>query len=51
MISSIATPIEFERETDLHAGYNIYRVFNLKTPPREIGLIAGDVIHNLRSSL
>jgi hypothetical protein len=39
-----------ECETN-QTGFNIYRVFNLQAPPVEIGLAAGDVIHNLRSSL
>src|ERR1051325_3198101 len=40
-----------EREYHQQAGHNIYRVFDIQTPPAEIGLLAGDVIHNLRSAL
>ena len=40
-----------ERENNLETGYNIYRVFDIQSPPAEIGLIVGDVIHNLRSAL
>lgn len=47
----IGNAYRIERETDPQTGYNIYRVFDIQTPPAEIGLIAGDVIHNLRSSL
>lgn len=45
-----SNPYRIERETD-QTGYNVYRVFDIQTPPVEIGLIAGDVIHNLRSAL
>lgn len=44
-------PYRIEREYDPQTGYNVYRVFDIQTPPVEIGLIAGDVIHNLRSAL
>src|ERR1051326_6729547 len=40
-----------EREYHPESGHNIYRVFDIQTPPAEIGLIAGDVIHNLTSAL
>ena len=40
-----------EREYHPPTGHNIYRVFDIQTPPAEIGLLAGDVIHNLRSAL
>jgi len=44
-------PYRLERESNLQTGYNIYRVFDIQTPSVEIGLIVGDVIHNLRSAL
>lgn len=44
-------PYRIERESDLQTGYNVYRIFDIQAPPVEIGLIAGDVIHNLRSVL
>lgn len=44
-------PYRIEREYDPQTGYNTYRVFDIQTPPAEIGLLAGDVIHNLRSAL
>ncbi len=44
-------PYRLERESNLGTGYNIYRVFDIQTPSAEIGLIVGDVIHNLRSAL
>ena len=40
-----------ERESDPQTGNNIYHVFDIQNSPVEIGLIAGDVIHNLRSAL
>lgn len=40
-----------ERETNTETGYNVYRVFDVQTPPADIGSITGDVIHNLRSAL
>jgi hypothetical protein len=45
------SPYRIERENDSQTGYNIYRVFDIHIPPIEIGLIAGDIIHNLRSAL
>lgn len=44
-------PYRIGRESDPQTGYNIYHVFDIQPPPVEIGLIAGDVIHNLRSAL
>ena len=44
-------PYRIEREFNSQTGYNIYRVFDIQTPPADISLITGDVIHNLRSSL
>jgi hypothetical protein len=44
-------PYRIERERDPQTGYNIYRVFDIQIPPADIGLITGDVIHNLRSVL
>jgi hypothetical protein len=46
-----SNPYRIEREYDSQTGHNIYRVFDIQTPPAEIGLLAGDVIHNLRSAL
>src|SRR5260370_16394428 len=45
------TPYRIDRENNAQTGYNLYRVFDIQTPPAEIGLITGDVIHNLRSAL
>ena len=45
-----STPYRIERETIPQTGQNVYRVFDIQVPPPEIGLIAGDVIHNLRSA-
>jgi hypothetical protein len=44
-------PYRIERQTDPQTGYNVHRVFDIQAPPVKIGLIAGDVIHNLRSAL
>jgi hypothetical protein len=44
-------PYQINCENDLQTGHNIYRIFDIQTPPAEIGLIAGDLIHNLRSAL
>lgn len=44
-------PYRIGRESNTQTGYNTYRVFDIQAPPVEIGLIAGDVIHNLRSAL
>jgi hypothetical protein len=46
-----AEPYTVETDFDPNSGYNISRVMNLKNPPAELGLIAGDIIHNLRSAL
>ena len=46
-----ADPYRIVHERDAETGHNVYRVYDLKTPPAQIGLIAGDVIHNLRSAL
>jgi hypothetical protein len=44
-------PYEIRMESDSHSGNNIYRIFDIQTPMAEFGLITGDVIHCLRSSL
>lgn len=46
-----ADPYRVVHERDAETGHHVYRVYDLKTPPGELGLIAGDVIHNLRSAL
>src|SRR5215213_5126003 len=46
-----ANSYRIEREYHPPIGHNIYRVFDIHSPPAEIGLLAGDVIHNLRSAL
>ena len=46
-----ANPYRIEREYHQPTGHNIYRVFDIHSPPAEIGLLAGDAIHNLRSAL
>lgn len=46
-----STPFTLGRETDPETGYYHFNVTNVQTPPREVGLIAGDAIHNLRSAL
>ena len=46
-----STPYTIERDTEPHTGYHRFKVANLKTPPLQLGLIAGDVIHYLRSAL
>ena len=38
-------------DPQLHKGYHIVRVQVLKHPPAEIGVIVGDIAHNLRSAL
>jgi hypothetical protein len=45
------TPYRIDCEHNAQSGYNLYRVFDIQAPPAEIGLITGDVIHNLRSAL
>lgn len=47
----ITDPYRIECENDPQTGYNIYRIFDIQTPPVEIGLITGDLVHNLRSAL
>jgi hypothetical protein len=44
-------PYRITREYDPQTRYNTYRVFDVQIPDVEIALIAGDVIHNLRSAL
>ncbi|HEX8843333.1 MAG TPA: hypothetical protein VF791_01635 [Pyrinomonadaceae bacterium] len=44
-------PYTLVTDFDPHTGYNNTRVTNLTSPPVELGLIAGDAIHNLRSAL
>ncbi len=44
-------PYKITTEPDSQSGNNIYRIFDIKAPPVDFGLIAGDVIHCLRSSL
>jgi hypothetical protein len=46
-----ATPFTLGRVIDPHTGYYNFTVNDLKSPPPQIGLMAGDVIHNLRSAL
>jgi len=46
-----ATPFVLDRETDPSTGYYRFRLIDIKEPPREIALIAGDAVHNLRSAL
>jgi hypothetical protein len=46
-----STPYTLDRETDPKTGYYHFSVTDVQTPPPEIGLIAGDAIHNLRSAL
>lgn len=44
-------PYLIESKHDPQTGYDIFSVTNVQTPPADIGIIAGDVIHNLRSAL
>lgn len=44
-------PYRITREYDPQTRDNIYRVFGVQVPDVDIALIAGDVIHNLRSAL
>jgi hypothetical protein len=46
-----STPYTIGRETDQATGYYHFKVTNVQAPPPEVGLIAGDAIHNLRSAL
>jgi hypothetical protein len=48
----IATnPYVILRERDPQTGDHIFKITDLQAPPAEISLIAGDVIHNIRSAL
>src|SRR5215217_1723251 len=38
-------------DPDPDTGDSVFKVVNIRTPPDKLGLIAGDVIHNLRSAL
>jgi hypothetical protein len=38
-------------EHDPQTGDHIFKIMDIQIPPAEIGLIAGDLIHNLRSAL
>jgi hypothetical protein len=42
-----STPYTLDRETDPKTGYYHFSVTNMQAPPPEVGLIAGDAIHNL----
>jgi hypothetical protein len=44
-------PYVIESRRNSLTGFDEFSVTNLREPPTEIGLIAGDAIHNLRSSL
>jgi hypothetical protein len=44
-------PYRIESEYNSQTGQTLYKVFDLQPPPVDIGLIAGDAIHNLRSAL
>lgn len=44
-------PYRVVSEHDSQTGQTLDKVFDLQVPPAEIGLIAGDVAHNLRSAL
>ena len=44
-------PYVIEPERDPQTGNYLFRVTKLQPPPHDLGLIAGDVIHNLRSAL
>lgn len=46
-----STPYTLDRETEPKTGYYHFSVTNMQAPPPEVGLIAGDAIHNLRSAL
>ena len=44
-------PYRIESKPDPQTGYNVFYITDLQATPAEIGLVAGDVIHNLRSAL
>lgn len=44
-------PYRIVSEFDPQTSHKTYKVVDLKVPPADIGLIAGDVLHNLRSAL
>jgi hypothetical protein len=44
-------PARYSTKFDSQTGYELFYITDLRTPPAEFGLIAGDVIHNLRSAL
>src|ERR1041385_8956240 len=44
-------PYVIETERNPQTGNYLFRVTKLQPPPHDIGLIAGDVAHNLRSAL
>lgn len=44
-------PYEVTVEVDAESGYRLWKVTKVISPPRELALIAGDAIHNLRSAL
>jgi len=46
-----STPYALGRETDSATGYYHFNITGVQAPPPEVGLIAGDAIHNLRSAL
>jgi len=46
-----ATPFTLGRDIDPKTGYYNFTVNDLKSPPPQIGLMAGDAVHNLRSAL
>src|ERR1051325_4586005 len=44
-------PYVIEREHDPQTGDDVFKINHLREPPIEIALIAGDVIHHVRSAL
>ena len=44
-------PARFATKFDSQTGYELFYITHLRTPHAEFGLIAGDVIHNIRSAL
>ena len=44
-------PYVIESKRDPQTGLDNFNVTDVKAPPHEIGLIAGDISHNLRSAL
>lgn len=44
-------PYGFESKINPQTGYEDFYITRIQDPPVEIGLVAGDVIHNLRSAL